>query len=137
MKNTLKIFVIFLLMLTNKIAAQESKNDTINQIIQTRINKDKYIGKSFVVLLNDLKIKPVKIMHLSPINNRKAVKSSILYFRNDINNYYIDIVWQDYILKTEINEKDNNGQLNKAEIVTKERKNSLKNKIIKDIITHY
>lgn len=144
MKNIIKACLILLLFIFNSryAEAQVKENDTISQIKEIRLNKEKYIGQPFAVLLDDLKIKPVKIISGSPANNRNVINTTSLYFRSDLNNYYIRIVWQDYILKTEINEKNNNRQLNKSEIdakysYTKERKNSLKNKIIKDIITHY
>ena len=144
MKNIIKACLILLLFIFNSryAEAQVKENDTISQIKEIRLNKEKYIGQPFAVLLDDLKIKPVKIITGYPANNRNVINTTSLYFRSDLNNYYIRIVWQDYILKTEINEKNNNRQLNKSEIdakysYTKERKNSLKNKIIKDIITHY
>jgi hypothetical protein len=140
----MKICLILLLFIFNSIntKAQEKENDTISLIKEIRLNKEKYIGKPFAVLLDDLKIKPNKIFHSSPANNRNVVYMTSLYFRSDLNNFYITIVWQDYIPKTEINERNNYRQLNKSEIdakysFTKEKKNYVKNKIIKDIITHY
>ena len=135
MKNIIKICLIIILFIFNIgiVEAQVKENDTISQIKEIRLNKEKYIGKPFAVLLGDLKIKPVVIISLSPANNRNVINTTTFYLRSDLNNYYIRIVWQDFITKKEVKEIEKTHKYK----ATNEGKNILKGYIVKDILTRY
>lgn len=135
MKNIKKICIILILFIFNigNVQAQVKENDTISQIKEIRLNKDKYIGKPFAVLLADLKIKPALIISLSPANNRNVINTTTFYFRSDLNNYYIRIVWQDFITKKEVKGIEKTHKYK----ATNEGKNILKGYIVKDILTRY
>lgn len=133
MKKIFKLTIVLFLLLivSNKLSAQI---DTLNYVKQFEVNKAKYIGKPFSVLLNDMTgIKPLSNFSFSAFTNKnKRIFTEFNFVEKDLiknNSINLTIYWADPIPSSDIKYYETKNKC----LFTNDEKTFYNTKIIKDI----